>query len=209
MKEWYEANERRVSTASLVFGFVFDSITLQRIDSLRENIWLGLNMAVVATCIVLLNRKTWGFRAHFWLTTVMQFAFGATLGGFFIFYFRSASLAASWPFLLLLLSAMVANEMFQKRYLKLAFQIGFLYLAILLFVIFLTPILLRSISAWAFIFSGLLSLVVVWLYLRVLRRYAWDSFYRSQKMIKRSIVGVFVVINVLYFTNIIPPIPLS
>ncbi|MDO8424219.1 MAG: DUF2914 domain-containing protein [bacterium] len=217
IKDWYERYERRLSTGSLLFGFIFDSLTLQRIDALRENLWIALNLGVVAICIVLLNRRRGSggespedrAREHFWLFNILQFGFGALLGGFFVFYFRSATLAAAWPFLLLLLSAMVANELFVKRYTRLAFQISFFYLSLFSFAIFLLPILLHRIGPWIFFLSGLVSLGALYLFSLVLKRFAAEQFKESWKFLARSVAAIFLVVNILYFTNLIPPIPLS
>lgn len=214
-RNWYEENEQKVSTGSILTGFVIDSLTLQRIDALRENLWILLNLTLVGACIVLLNRTEEGgveegeVKRHFWLWTILQFGFGALLGTFFIFYFRSATLAASWPFLLMLLLAMVANELLQKRVARLTFQISFYYLALLLFAVFLVPVVIKHIGPWTFILSGLVSLAALALFLKLLRRFAYESFRRSKHALKYTITAIYMGINILYFTNIIPPVPLS
>ena len=211
LKDWYEHNERVVSTGSLMFGFVFDSLTLQRIDALRENVWIALNLLLVAVCIIILSRRKgeatgWG---HFWTINLLQFGFGALLGAFFIFYFRSSALATAWPFLLIILLAMVANELFQKRYARLAFQLSFFYLAIFSFTIFLLPLILKSISAWVFVLSAVVSVGAIWLFIKILDRFAKEKFLEEKTRVWRFITVIFVSINILYFTNLIPPIPLS
>lgn len=208
LKEWYERHEKRFSTFSLLFGFIFDSLTLQRIDALRENLWITFNLFLVAVCIVLLNRWR-DSRSHFWLFNILQFGFGALLGSFFIFYFRSATLAGAWPFLLILLTAMVANELFQKRYARLVLQISFFYLSVFSFTIFLLPLLLHAIGPLVFLLSGATSLLVLWLFVSILRRFAGESFRESRTLALRSIITIFVGVNLLYFTNLIPPVPLS
>ncbi|MEX0932272.1 MAG: DUF2914 domain-containing protein [Parcubacteria group bacterium] len=214
-RDWYEHNEQKVSTGSILTGFVVDSLTLQRIDALRENLWILLNLTLVGTCIVLLNRTEEGgvdaseVKRHFWLWTILQFGFGALLGTFFIFYFRSATLATSWPFLLMLLLAMVANELFQKKVARLTFQISFYYLALLLFAVFLVPVVIKHIGPWTFILSGLVSLVALALFLKLLKSFAYESFRRSKQALKYTITAIYMGINILYFTNVIPPVPLS
>jgi len=214
LKEWYERHEKRFSTFSLLFGFVFDSLTLQRIDAVRENVWIALNLVLVAVCIVLLNKRgtsaddgaSW---RHFWLFNILQFGFGALLGAFFIFYFRSATLVGAWPFLLILLAAMVANELFQKRYARLALQLSFFYLSVFSFAIFLLPLLAHRIGPVVFLASGVLSLVVLWLFILVLKYFVGEKFRDGRTLVMRSIVTIFLGVNLLYFTNLIPPIPLS
>ena len=49
--------ERPISSASLVGGFVFDALTLRRVDTFWENFWVVVHLVVVAACIVLVNRQ--------------------------------------------------------------------------------------------------------------------------------------------------------
>lgn len=208
LKHWYEKYDRRISVASLMTGFIVDSLTLQRIDALRENLWIGGNILVVGFAIIYLNRgKT--TRKRFWMPNILQFSIGALLGSFFVFYFRSATISATWPFLALLLLAMVANELFQKRYEKLAFQLSFFYLSILSFSIFLIPLMVKSIRPEVFVLSGLVSLFAIWVFISILRRFAAERFFEERTHIWSFITGIFITVNLLYFMNLIPPIPLS
>lgn len=209
LKHWYETYERKISVASLTFGFIVDSFTMQRIDALRENAWIAGNLVLAGLCIIFLNRgKNEGVK-HFWLSNLLQFSFGTLLGSVFIFYFRSATLSATWPFLLLILMAILGNEFFQKRYEKLAFQLSFFYFALFSFIIFLVPLLLKNIGAEIFILSGVVSLLFLWLYLEALRRFARERFLESRTHVWFLVGAIFILINTLYFTNMIPPIPLS
>lgn len=199
IRDWYERYEGRISSFSLLFGFVFDSITLQRIDALRENLWITINLVVAAACIILLNRReSKDPKKHFWFYTILQFTFGSMLGAFFIFYFQSSTLSVSWPFLAILLAAMIGNEVFKKHYERQIFQISFLYLALLAFMIFLLPILLHRIGALIFVTSGIASLIAIWGFMKLLGQLYW-----------RPVIIIFIFVNILYFANIIPPIPLS
>ena len=222
LKDWYEHNERRVSSLSLIAGFIFDSLTLQRVDSLFENLWSVGNLVVVGVCIVLLHRHENTEedredvdhlgddpRMHFWLFNIMQFSFGALLGASFIFYFRSATLSVSWPFLALVLVAMFANEFLKKHYDRLLFQISFLYLSIFIFLIYFVPVIIHRLGAVVFLASGVLSLIVLWGFIKILERFSKDDFKTNSRPVVVSVASIFLIINILYFTNIIPPIPLA
>ncbi|MEK7135252.1 MAG: DUF2914 domain-containing protein [Patescibacteria group bacterium] len=209
LKNWYETYERKISVASLASGFFVDALTMQRIDALRENLWIAGNLLLAGLCIVLLNRGKSEGAKHFWLSNLLQFSFGTLLGSVFIFYFRSATLSATWPFLLMLLVAMLGNELYQKRYEKLAFQLSFFYFSLFSFTIFLVPLFLKNIGAEIFVLSGVVSLVLLWLFLEVLRRFAREKFIEGRTHIWVLVSLIFICINGLYFTNLIPPIPLS
>lgn len=212
-RDWYEINEKPISTGSLVFGFVFDSLTLQRIDSLLDNLWFLANLIAAAVCIIFLSRLKHGVGEgewkHFWLINLLQFCFGALLGGFFIFYFRSAALETAWPFLLILLLAIAINELFQKRYARLAYQLSFLYLTVFSFVIFLLPLIFHRIGRLMFISSGIVSIGAFYLFVRIIGRFAKEKFLEEKTHIWRLVAIIFVTVNVLYFSNLIPPIPLA
>jgi len=213
LKTWYEKYEGRVSSLSLIGGFIFDTFTLSRVDALRDNLWVAVNLIIVSICIILLNKKETNSkktaRRHFWLVTILQFAFGTLIGTFVIFYFRSASLAVSWPFLLILIFALVANEYLKKHYDRLLFQISFLFFSIFLFSIFIIPVILHQIGSMIFLLSGLVSLVLLYFFLSVFNKFSGDKLKGHRLSLQLSILTIFGFINILYFTNLIPPIPLS
>ncbi len=208
LKHWYEHYERRISIASLLLGFVVDSLTLERVDAWRENLWILGNLLVAAVVIVKLHRRA-GEDSGFWLPNILQFSFGALLGSFFIFYFKSTTISATWPFLAVLLLAMIFNEFFQKKYEKLTFQLSFLYFSIFSFTIFLTPLLVKKIGPEVFLLSGFLGLFIIWVYLHILRALVREKFLENRTHIWVFVLAIFAGVNLLYFTNLIPPIPLS
>ncbi|MBX4189279.1 DUF2914 domain-containing protein [Candidatus Parcubacteria bacterium] len=213
---WYERYERSLSSASLVGGFVFDALTLQRVDEFWENFWVVIHLLVVAVAIILINRIETGEaepagskKRHFWLINILQFFFGGLLSTFIVFYFRSATLVASWPFLLVLVLAFVANERLKQHYARLSFQVSLLFLSLFLFDIFLVPVLLHSIGPMIFIVSGVVSLGVFGVFMMLLKRLSGERFRSSKKFIFIAVGSIFFLINALYFTNLIPPIPIS
>ncbi len=140
LRTTYTRFERSISSASLLGGFVFDAVTLKRVDAFWENVWYVAHLAVVAICILALNRAENSgaeagepSKAHFWFINTLQFFFGGLLSTLLVFYFRSGSLRVSWPFLLILGAAFLANERLKQYYARLYFQVGsFLPVAVLL-----------------------------------------------------------------------------
>ncbi len=213
---WYAKFERPISSISLVGGFVFDAITLERVDTLWENIWIIAHLVVVAICIVLINRKTREVgdehdptRLHFWLLNIMQFFFGGLLSTYLVFYFRSSSILVSWPFLILLVGAFWANERLKFHYARITFHISFFFLSLYAFAIFIVPVLIHQVGTVAFLFSGLVSVVIILGFLALLEFMTHEQFFRGKSKLYYSITGIFLAVNALYFFNIIPPIPLS
>jgi hypothetical protein len=224
----YARLERPFSSISLLGGFAFDAVTLKRVDTFRENFWIVAHLAVVAACILLINRaenlnrpenleRTGNrdgdprdpSRAHFWFINTLQFAFGGLLSTFLVFYFRSGSLRASWPFFLILGAAFAANEWLKAHYARLAFQLSFFFLSLFCFMIYILPVMLHSIGRLVFLLSGALSLAMLYLFLRLLQSVAGQDDIIRSRTIRTCVAAIFIAINALYFLNLIPPIPLS
>ncbi len=211
---FYKNYENHVSSVALVGGFIFDIFTLRRADSLLENLLVVIYLTIVAVVILLLNKDGWKTSdkdsdVNFWLLNLLQFSFGALLSAFLILYFRSASLLVSWPFLLILAVTFIANERMKRQYQRLTYQVSFFFLALLLFSIFFVPVVVGFIGPAIFVISGVVSLVAIRIFLSILEWVSKDRFVHSLSALRKSVLGIFVVTNLLYFTNIIPPIPLS
>lgn len=216
LKRWYAKYERPVSSLSLVGGFVFDAITLKRVDALWENIWVLGHLVLIVVVMVLVNwvendpgDEENPEKLHFWLVNVLQFLFGGILSVFLVFYFRSADLSTSWPFIVLLALAFWANESMKRRFVRLTFQVALLYLSIFSTTIFLLPVMFHRIGSDIFLYSGFTSLVSIFVFLFVLSRVSKEKFRNSRNYIYLSILIVYGSINFLYFTNLIPPLPMS
>lgn len=215
-KQFFVRYERRISSAALILGFVIDNIMFSRIDV--ELAALGLfGYIVLAGCgILLINLQEksgwpgWLYtKMRPFLPPIVQFAFGALFSGFVIFYTRSGSLVASWPFLLILFGIFIGNEFFRQRYVRMTFHTSIYFLALFSFSIFVVPILVRDIGTWVFLVSGIVSIALILGFTHVLARLAPLRFSASRRGLVLAIAGIFIGMNVLYFTNSIPPIPLA
>lgn len=213
---WYERYERVISPVAFFVGFSIDNLTLLRIDQSVDIFILLAWLAVAGLGIAVLNLSRhgmakWSFLKHSdsWLPSVIQFAFGALFSGFTIFYMRSASLSTSWPFLALVLFLFIGNEFFQKHYLRLTFQVSIFFIALFFLMIFYVPILRGEMGAGTFLLSGLGSLMIVFVFVLLLFAFLPVEARKNKTALGKSIAGIFISVNILYFTNIIPPIPLS
>ncbi len=216
IRNFYGRFERPISSLSLVAGFVFDALTLKRVDTLWENLWIFGHILIVAFFIILIHRQDGKIgdekdpsKKHFWYVNILQFFFGGTLSTYLVFYFRSADILVTWPFLFLLAVAFIANESLKRHYVRLSFQISLLFLSIYSFAIFLVPVVLHQIGTWVFLLSGLVSFVAILIFIAILFHFTEDKFKKSKKIIFSLIFSILGVVNFLYFNNLIPPIPLS
>lgn len=211
---WYE---RYVSPLSLVAGFLVDNfILLRRVDLLQTQLLLGSYLAVAAGGITLINalergriRWGWAIRAAPFIPVIVQFSFGGLFSGYLALYGRSAGFAASWIFVLLVAALLIGNERFRKRYLRFSFQMSIYFTVLFSYLIFALPILFRAIGPTTFIISGIASVAALALLMRIQKFVVPDLVRKERTRVARAVAVIYVVFNVLYFSNIIPPLPLA
>jgi MFS family permease len=213
---FYEKNERYISPLTVLAGFTWDNLTLQRIDLWIDNLILVIYLVIAGTCILFLNAYFVGrLSGRFFdeaagvAPFLMQFSFGGLFSAFVIFYSRSGSLAASWPFLAILVFLLLGNEVFRKRYARLAFQLCIFFFTVFSYLIFAVPLLLNNLGSMMFLISGFCSLVIISLFSLFLYFAAPQFVKQSWRWFLGGIVVIYLFFNFLYFTNIIPPVPLS
>lgn len=207
MKIWGSilAKKKHVLTLAFLLGFIIDSFMLTRVD-LTMTVAVLLAYLFIATLGVMFTSISRGGALAPYLT---QFAFGGLLSGYFIFFTRSASFASSWFFILLLGVAIFGNEFLKEEYRRFELRITMLFAAFFFFAIIYAPVALKSMGAWIFLSSGLVGLGAIVLVLMIISHIAPEIVRTAKYTLTMTIGSLFVGINALYFTNIIPPIPLS
>ncbi len=203
-------------TVAFILGFVLDNLTLNRVDQLFDNIVLLTYVILAMVSILALYAGTaerYGERTNHFLRTkaplLMQYAFGGLLSGMLIFYGRSGSFVDSWPFFLMILGVIYGNETIKDRAGRMVYNLVIFFVGLSSYVVLVIPVILGKMGPWIFVGSGVVSLAIMYLFCRVVERVV-PNFMRLQKRSLVFIIGlIYVTLNVLYFTNIIPPIPLS
>lgn len=212
-----EQHERKLSVLAFVFGFIWDSLTLTRVDGLLDNILLASYLFATFASIVLLNAHATGrlFQGRFsrrvidFARFLLPFAFGGLFSGFLIFYSRSGSFFASAPFLLLLTTLFLGNEFLRSHYQRFIFQMSVFFVTLFSYAVLIVPVLVGSMGSSIFMVSGLASLIIFSFALRFVARFAREEVENSKYSLRVIVVIIFITFNVLYFNNMIPPIPLS
>jgi len=217
IKQWFEKYERVLIPGTLVFGVVVDSFTFANIEITTAFVVLGLHVLFAGGAIAFLNAydaevlpQTHRVLRYIRLACplVIQFTFGALLSAAFVFYVFSGSLVFSWPFIALIVILMVTNDVLRKYYLWPRVQMGVYFFILFSVSAIILPYVSSTLSAWVFLLSGALSLLLIYGYIRVLARYIPTINFGIRRFIK-PIAIIFVIMNSLYFLNVIPPIPLS
>jgi hypothetical protein len=205
-------HERMLMPVFLISGFIIDWITLNRVDQVFDNLILLAYILLSGFSILIFHSQIQNIGSFFrkikeFSNLLMQYAFGGLFSGLFIFYFRSSSFITSLPFLLILIGLFLGNELFNKKYQRLLFQITVFYVGIFSYSNLIVPILFKRINVWIFMLASSLSLILIYLFIILVKKIIIDP--DKTNNIYKIITGVFMLFIILYFTNIIPPIPLS
>jgi len=197
-------------------GFLWDSITLTRIDRLSDNLVLLAYLFMLGFSIILVNRVESGLiRNQFvlkyrkWYPLAIQFFLGGLFSSYVVFYFQSASVTKNWLFLGILIILLFANEFLEKRLTNIYLQLTLYFLACFAFFNFFIPVIVKKMNFFIFILSGILSVAIISIFLRQFF-YTWSIIKGNETLrISAIILSLFLLINIAYFKNWIPPVPLS
>ena len=205
----HPALRRNLSLAMFVTGFVWDSVTLNRIDHLLDNLVLLAYLAVLAGMIVLVLRaqagalaseRLRGFARHY--RFILQFFLGGLLAKYVVFYFKSASWTRTSVFLALLVVLLIGNQFFDHRLDNPNLLAVLFFFCLLSFLAFFLPVITSRIDPALFIASGLVSLALS----LALFAAAPGPVFRKAAI---CIAVTYAIVNSLYFANLIPPVPLA
>jgi hypothetical protein len=214
IKLYAARNERTLALSFFVAGFLFDIVTLGRIDS-----WLtiGQQAAYLAVVTVVLMQmllaegqpapdlsaaprmKRWYYEYR---NPAIHFLLGALLSAYTLFFFKSSSLLVSFGFMAVLVVLLFANE--AERFKKLGLRVKFALLGLcwLAFFAYVIPVLVGQTGLIVFLFSmaaGCVPLVAA-------------AFFVLQEKRRKILVplGCMVIVFLtFYLFRLIPPVPLS
>lgn len=203
-------------TISFIVGYIFDNLTLLRVDSVLDHAFLASYVVIAMGSLLTLYAGTAGkvperyeWYAKEWSPIVLQFVFGNLLSGMFVFYGRSGSWWASWPFLLIIFGVMVGNELVTRRAQRLLMNLAMLFIGLFSYLVLIVPVIMGRMGAGIFVLSGALALGIMYAFVWLLKLVV-PNFMRANMRLSAFVIGlIYVGFNFLYFTNIIPPIPLS
>jgi hypothetical protein len=210
---WARTHERHLSALAMAGGFAFDSYAFGRIDRFMTQAVFILYLIVAGVSIGVIHQREpradkSNSRLHTLLVAATQFALGALLSGFCVFYIRSASLSASWPFLLFMAGIFIGNEYFRAYASRLVFAALLFFFALYSYAILLVPLVLSRIGPMSFLISGAVTVVAFFLYMRVIAWLGRDRYKNARNQIAVGMIMIAVLINAFYFLKVFPPLPL-
>jgi hypothetical protein len=220
LKLYYGRNEGRVAAAFFIAGFIFDMLTVGRIDSWATIGQQAVYLAVITTALLQMlveqgepPRTPSGFVLKRWYyeyrNALVHFLMGALLNLYAIFYFKSSSLLVSFGFLGFLVIVLLANEVRRVKSLGLSFKFALLSLCLLSFFAYLIPVLVGSISLLLFLLSMMAGAVPLALAAWVVGRGSPARSTLARRQILVPLGCVLIGFLTFYFFRLIPPVPLS
>lgn len=203
-------------TLSFFFGFTNDFFLLNQVDNKIDNFILLFYITLATISIILFyagtvekfGSKISNFLVRF-MPLSMQYSFGGLLSGMLIFYGRSGSFSSSLPFFIFIVLIILINELVRKQSDRLVFNLIIYFVGIFFYSVLVLPVLIGDVGDVIFVGSGLLALFLIMLVVKILRKIIPNFIKLKLRSVVFSIGGLYVFFNYLYFTNIIPPIPLS
>lgn len=207
LKLYYAGHERALAVGFFVAGFVFDMLTIGRIDS-----WLviGQQALYLAVILALLLQLFFGVEKHArYRMAAVHFLLGALLNLYALFFFKSSSLLVSFSFLAFLVLLLLANESERFKSLGVSFKFVLFSLCLLSFAAAVVPVFVGSIGLGVFLLSmavGCLPLAGV---AACIRRRVPERFAQARRQILVPLGCVLVGFLAFYLFRVIPPVPLS
>lgn len=203
-------------TIAFFLGFLVDTITLNNVEQVFDNVVLATYVILAMASLLLLYASSaerlserWNERVRKYSPLVVQYAFGGLLSGMLIFYGRSGDWLESWPFLAIFLVVIYLNETARDRVSRLIYNIAILFIGLFSYVVLVVPVVTGYMGALVFVLSGLLALIIMYWFIQLLYRFVPRFLDLQMRKLVFTVGLIFVGFNTLYFTNIIPPIPLS
>lgn len=198
-------------------GFIFDALTLGRIDRTYDLIMLCLHMTNLSIALYLFNladdgrwKNTILERFEEYFPLAIQFFFGALSSAYVIYFSRSVSLSKTVSFFVILIALLIANEFLKKRISNKYLQFSVYFFISFTFFTFMIPVFISKMSPTIFFISGLVSLGCT-LFLITLIYIVSPSTRKEIRLgkILSLILSIYIVINIFYNFRLIPPVPLA
>lgn len=209
--------EKFAALAFFIGGFIFDSLTLGRIDRLYDLVVLCLYMTLLTVTLYLYNladdgvwKKTFLGRYENYMPLAIQFFFGGLSSAYVIYFSRSVSLSKTIYFFIILLVLLFANEFLKKRISNKYLQFSVYFFVSFTFFSFMLPVFVKQMNTGIFIFSGLISLFITTSLIILIYRTSPNTRLEIGlvKMIGLLLL-LYTIINLFYFFKLIPPVPLA
>lgn len=216
-KKFIDQHKKYLPLIFFVGGFIFDTLTLNRIDRIYDLVVLCIHMTLSTLCIIIYNladdgkwKNTWIHNYEVYLPLTIQFFFGGLSSAYVIYFSRSVSLSKTVSFFIILIALLFANEVLKKRISNKYLQFSVYFFISFVFFTFMIPVFIKEMNTNIFIFSGLISLLIT--LALIIFIYSISPSTRREVGITKLltiIITIYAIINLFYFLKLIPPVPLA
>ncbi|MEQ8578799.1 MAG: DUF2914 domain-containing protein [Balneola sp.] len=200
-----------------ILGFTWDSLTLGSIDRLYDQIIICVYLLSLSLSLYLFNladddkwKDTFLERYEDYFPLAIQFFIGGLCSAYVIFFSRSVSFTKTVSFFVILVILLFANELLKKRISNKYLQFGTYFFVNFTFFTFFIPVIVNTMNTFIFLISGGISLSST----LVLVTFIYGKSPSTRKELNKTklinlILIIYASINIFYFFNLIPPVPLA
>ena len=214
IKNIIEHHGKHFLTFTFFAGFLIDWFALPDISNPLYP-YIGLFYGSIVAIGILarewqLHRLSIGLGRRFYMSLSdisVSFALGSLLSYVFIYYVRSGDMFSSWPLYALLLISVFINEKSFQHSTKVLIDTGFLFIGVIFYIIFNTPLFYHQVSDSVFARSIIFGSLVCYLYAGLLALVVYNKRLASRGYLLAIIMPL--VVAAFYFTNSIPAVPLT
>ncbi|HLR32856.1 MAG TPA: hypothetical protein VK074_10215, partial [Fodinibius sp.] len=122
IKQFLNRHKRYAPVIFFIGGFIWDSLTLGRVDGWYSNTVLFVYLICLTICLYIFNLADDGYWDDTFLKPyedyaplAIQFFLGGLSSAYVIFFFQSVSLTKTALFFLLLVILLISNELLKHR----------------------------------------------------------------------------------------------
>ncbi len=216
VKDFYARYEHYFPAAFFIGGFLFDVVTLGRIDSLftigQQAVYLLLLLGMLTQMLV--EQTTQKNLSHRWRhyiavrVAAMHFIFGSLLSSYTLFFFKSASLATSFGFLGAIVALLIVNELPRFHRLGLGFKFALMALCLMSYFAYVVPIIVGKTGTTVFLLSLIAGLLPLTLLFKQVQKWGVNEL-AARVQVLRPALFILIAFLFSYLLHIIPPVPLS
>jgi hypothetical protein len=199
VKVKFEKLKPHIPTICFLCGSTWDTLTLRRIDNKFDLTILSIYLLLSAVVVILISRRV-VFKFSEYLPAAAQFFFGGLFSACTVYYFKSTSTVASFVFIIGLACLLVGNEFLEKKYSSAQIAFTFWGICAAMILNFLVPVILHMMGTWVF----LLSIIFAFLLVMCIKKLS-----ASTDLSLKPVAILYIGLIVLFFLNVIPPVPLS
>ncbi len=204
-KELHKSHPTLLTTIFFILGFIFDILTLGRIDETSNFIGHFIYLILLIYTFLTLEKKISHTRLKFldeYKLDLFHFLAGGLLSAFAIFFIKSSSISQSFFFISIVLILLIINEAPKFQQIGYVAKLALIQFCLTSFFIIYIPVIFGTYGSFTFIISTIASSLL----LPILFKKIGHKLEKPTTIIS-TILALFFFIG--YFSNLIPPVPLS